>query len=126
MPADVKASTQPLSTSMYSLHCPPHTQSLHEYQERKQAIPSTTIATQGSGLVSASRAQGLSGQLAWLILLLEATGSQTKGQGPPGGRRAGISGSRQWLGLEEGRVLSSRPFTNHTVSPPRGSRLAVQ
>ncbi|KAF3832511.1 hypothetical protein F7725_026176 [Dissostichus mawsoni] len=46
-------------------------------------------------MVSASRAEGLSGQLAWLILLLEATGSQTKGQGPPGGHRAGISGSRE-------------------------------
>lgn len=46
---------------------------------------SLIVATLGSGLVSASRAQGLSGQLAWLILLLEATGSQTKGQGPPGG-----------------------------------------
>lgn len=43
------------------------------------------VATPGSGLVSASRAQGLCGQLAWLILLLEATASQTKGQGPLGG-----------------------------------------
>lgn len=42
MPAEVKASTQFLSTSMYSLHCPPHTQSLLEYQYRRQAIPSTT------------------------------------------------------------------------------------
>lgn len=59
-------------------------------------IPSVSliVATLGSGLVSASRVQGLSGQLAWLILLLEATGSQTKGQGPLGGHRAWISGSR--------------------------------
>ncbi|KAK1890693.1 ATP-dependent RNA helicase DBP10 [Dissostichus eleginoides] len=100
----------------------------HTHTPSAVQIPSVSliVATPGSGLVSASRAEGLSGQLAWLILLLEATGSQNKGQGPPGGHRAGISGSREWPGLEEGRVLSSRPFTNHTVSPPRGSRLAVQ
>lgn len=46
------------------------------------------VATVGSGLVSASRAEGLPGQLAWLILMLEATGSQTKGQKTPGGQQA--------------------------------------
>lgn len=72
-------------------------QHTHTYAPSAVQIPSVSliVATLGSGLVSASRIQGLSGQLAWLILLLEATGSQTKGQGPPGGHRAGILGIRE-------------------------------
>lgn len=42
MPADENASTHFFRTSMYSLHCPPHTQSWHEYQWRRQAMASTT------------------------------------------------------------------------------------
>lgn len=71
----------------------------HIYTHTASAVQSPSVslivATQGSGLVSASRAEGLSGQLAWLILLLEATGSQTNSQGPPGSHRARISGRRE-------------------------------
>lgn len=79
----------------------------HIYTPSAVQIPSVSliVTTLGSGLVSASRAQGLSGQLAWLILLLEATGSQTKGQGPPGGHRAGISGSRECAICSKCRVF---------------------
>lgn len=42
MPAEVKACTQFFRMPTYSFHCPPDTQSLHKYQCRKQAIPSTT------------------------------------------------------------------------------------
>lgn len=80
----------------WTIHTHTHT---HIYTHTASAVQSPSVslivATQGSGLVSASRAEGLSGQLAWLILLLEATGSQTKSQGPPGGHRAGIPGRRE-------------------------------
>ena len=42
MPVLVKAFTQHASLLIYSFHWPPHTQSSQEYQERRQAMPSTT------------------------------------------------------------------------------------
>lgn len=42
MPAEVKASTHFFRTSIYSVHWPPHTQFIHEYQWQRQDMPSTT------------------------------------------------------------------------------------
>lgn len=75
-----------------------HTRTHTSYKPSAIQIPSVSliVATLGSGLVSAPMAQSLSGQLAWLILLLQAAGSQTKGQRTPGGgHRAGNSGNRE-------------------------------
>lgn len=78
----IQARTQrtPLHKSVLAQQLSPTEWTIHTHTHSAVQIPSVSliVATMGSALVSASRAQGISGQLAWLILMLEATGSQSK------------------------------------------------